>query len=53
MALTPPERGKRHIKRNALRRFIRTYPEELLGRNVDMVQLVEILAGILVPHTED
>ena len=48
-----PERGMRHIKRNALRRFIRMYPEELQGRNVDMVQLVEILAGILVPYTEN
>lgn len=30
-----------------LRLFIRTYPTELTGRNVDMVQLVDILCGLI------
>ena len=39
-----------HIKRNDLRDFIRKYPEELVGRNVDLVQMVEILSGIVSPE---
>lgn len=35
------------IKIKDLRKFIRTYPAELTGRNVDMVQLVEILCGLI------
>jgi hypothetical protein len=35
-----------HITRRALRAFIRCYPEELNGRNVDLMQIVEILGGI-------
>jgi len=34
------------ISEKALRDFIRTYPEELTGCNVDFVMLVDILAGI-------
>ena len=36
-----------HIDQADLKRFLRTYPEELNGRNVDLVQVVEILAGLL------
>lgn len=35
-----------HIAQEDLRRFIRQYPEELNGRNVDLVQIVEILVGL-------
>lgn len=38
-----------HIKRKDLRDFIRRYPEELIGRNVDLVQMVEILSGVISP----
>jgi hypothetical protein len=34
------------ISKEALRDFIRRYPTELQGRNVDMIQLVEILTGV-------
>ena len=34
------------IERKALREFLRRYPHELTGRNVDLVQIVEILAGL-------
>lgn len=35
-----------HISEKSLRDFIRRYPEELTGRNVDFVMLVDILAGV-------
>lgn len=35
-----------HIWQKDLRDFIRKHPDELHGRNVDMIQVVEILAGI-------
>lgn len=35
-----------HIDTKDLKTFICTYPSELTGRNVDMVQLVEILCGL-------
>jgi len=35
-----------HIEQKGLYDFIRRYPDELVGRNVDMIQIVEILAGI-------
>jgi len=35
-----------HIEESDLREFIRTYPQELTGRNVDMIMLVDILAGV-------
>ena len=34
------------IQRKELREFIRRYPEELNGRNVDLITLVDILAGL-------
>lgn len=37
-----------HISEESLRDFIRRYPEELTGRNVDFVMLVDILAGLKV-----
>lgn len=38
--------GKWTITRAALVLFVRKYPGELTGRNVDMVQLVDILVGV-------
>lgn len=35
-----------HINEKDLRKFIRRYPHDLNGRNVDLVQIVEILAGL-------
>ncbi len=43
------EEGKKivwRISEKSLRDFIRTYPEELIGHNVDFVMIVDILAGI-------
>lgn len=37
-----------HIEEYDLREFIRKYPNELHGRNVDMIQIVEILAGLSI-----
>ncbi len=34
------------IERDDLRAFLRRYPHELIGRNLDIVQIVEILAGL-------
>jgi len=42
-----------HITAEDLRAFIRRYPDELNGRNVDMVQIVDILVGIKVPPQSD
>ena len=39
--------GSWHIEEKDLKRFIRRYPHELNGRNVDLVQVVGILAGIM------
>ena len=39
-----------HITDAALREFIRRYPEELNGRNVDLVMVVELLAGVIEPY---
>ena len=44
--------GAWHIEERDLRRFLRRHPHELQGRNVDMVQLVQILAGIEVTEQE-
>jgi hypothetical protein len=35
-----------HITKDDLKDFIRRYPEELTGRNLDVVQFVEVLAGV-------
>lgn len=38
--------GYWHIERDDLRHFIRKYPQELIGRNLDVIQFVDILSGI-------
>lgn len=35
-----------HIAQKSLRQFIRRYPQELKGRNVDIILIVDILAGL-------
>lgn len=35
-----------HIKEADLTQFIRRYPQELTGRNVDLIVVVELLAGL-------
>jgi len=35
-----------HIEENDLRQFIRKYPQELTSRNVDLIMIVDILAGL-------
>ena len=35
-----------HIDEKDLRHFIRRYPEELNGRNLDVIQVVDILVGL-------
>lgn len=39
-----------HIEEKAIRDFLRRCPEELNGRNVDMVMIVDILAGVTNQH---
>lgn len=38
-----------HIAENDLKEFICRYPEELTGSNVDLLTIVDILAGVRVP----
>lgn len=35
-----------HITEAALKKFIKKYPEELIGCNIDIIMIVELLAGI-------
>lgn len=35
-----------HVEEDDLRAFIRRYPQELVGRNVDIIQIVDLLAGL-------
>ena len=45
----PPRKGKSapwHISKESLIGYIRKYPEDLQGRNVDMICLVDVLAGV-------
>ena len=35
-----------HIEQGALRCFIRLYPQELVGKNIDIIQIVNILVGL-------
>lgn len=37
-----------HIEEKDLKEFIRKYPQELNGRNIDLVMIVDILVGLLV-----
>ncbi len=36
-----------HIQEQDLVQFIRKYPQELVGRNIDIIMIVELLAGII------
>lgn len=45
----PPRKGRSapwHISRKNLINYIRKYPEDLQDRNVDMVLIVDLLAGL-------
>ena len=42
-----------HISEANLKRYIRTYPDELNGRNVDLVQVVDVLAGVISAERAD
>ena len=46
--LAPAQKGGSYwrIQEKDLRSFIRRYPQELQGRNVDMLQLVDLLSGV-------
>lgn len=35
-----------HIERGEVEKFLRRYPEELRGRNVDLIQVVDLLGGL-------
>ena len=39
-----------HIEEKTIRDFLRRYPEELNARNVDMIMVVDILAGVTNQH---
>ena len=39
-----------HIEETALVNFIRTYPQDLVGCNIDIIMIVELLAGIINNH---
>jgi len=47
-AVKPEKNGgaRWHIPRESIYRFLRKYPQDLNGRNVDLIQVVEILAGL-------
>jgi len=38
--------GSWHFSERSLKDFIRSHPDELTGRNVDMVQIVDLLIGV-------
>jgi len=44
----PTQRGGSawHITEKDLKRFIKTYPEELMGCNIDIITIVDILSGV-------
>jgi hypothetical protein len=48
----PQKNGMRswHISEQDLTQFIRKYPEELVGCNMDIMMIVELLAGIVSSH---
>ena len=41
------------IEEKELRRFIRRFAHELNGRNVDLMQVVQILSGLIQPESEE
>lgn len=50
---SPPQKGGGscwHIEQSALVKYIRRYPEELTSRNVDLIMIVDMLAGIDNSH---
>jgi len=48
----PTQRGGSawHIAERDLRKFIKTYPEELVGCNIDIITIVEIISGVNSNH---
>ena len=46
----PTQKGMRawHIEEYDLVQFIRKYPQELVGCNIDIIMIVELLTGILI-----
>ena len=47
---TAPQKGGGaawHIEEADLKEFIRRYPQELIARNLDMIMIVDILAGVI------
>ena len=42
--------GVWYISERALVAFIRRFPQDLAGRNVDIIAIVDLLAGLLPPH---
>ena len=45
----PPRKGKSapwHISKASLVNYIRTYPKDLVGRNVDIIVIVDLLSGV-------
>jgi len=39
-----------HIEESALKDFIQRYPQELIGRNLDVIMVVDILVGVINSH---
>lgn len=39
-----------HIEESSLKNFIRRYPQELVARNLDIIMVVDILAGVVNSH---
>lgn len=52
--IRPSQKGMRmwHIEEGALKNFLRRYPQELNGRNVDLIQIIDVVAGLITegPH---
>ena len=48
----PNGSGAWHISERSLRDFVRSHPDELTGRNVDMVQIVDLLTGGILLEKE-
>ena len=50
IATNRSENNTWHIAKADLKAYIRRYPQELIGRNIDVIQFVDILAGIADPE---
>ena len=48
----PSQKGNSawHIEEDDLKKFIKRYPEELIGCNIDILTIVEILSGVTTNH---